>query len=147
MDSHLLWEALGKRGYRLTAPRLRLLDAIMTIPGHFTVEEIYADVSSVGRATVYRTIKLLVEMRVVCKMVLEDGAPRYRVASPSHHHHLICVACGSSQDFARCAVDDVIFRLHQTTGYRVLSHRIEVYGLCSACQQAEVAAGKGVRWR
>ena len=147
IDARSLNESLEQQGYRLTAPRIRLLDAIVRVPGHFTAEDISAVTPSVGRATVFRTIKLLVELGAVCKIALADGTPRYRLASQSHHHHLICVRCGGSQDFARCDVDDVIARLQKATGYHVLGHRIEIYGVCSTCNMEAPDAVEGERWR
>ena len=148
MTSHTgsLRDALEERGYRITAPRLRLLQTVMDNPDHFSAEEVRAGTPAVGRATVYRTIKLLVELGVLCKMAMEDGAPRYRLASRTHHHHLICVRCGSTEDFARCGVDYLIDRLQQATGYRALGHRIEVYGVCATCQEAEPHIGDGESW-
>ena len=138
MADHTLLEKLEQHGYKLTAPRLKLLTAILSDGQQFTAEEIYSRVPSVGRATVYRTIKLMVDLGVLCKLTLDDGTPRYRLSHRSHHHHLICTTCGIVADFQRCTVDDVIGALKRATGYQVEGHRIEVYGVCPECQ-AKVA--------
>lgn len=133
-DIQVLKDTLSVRDYRLTAPRMLLLEALIGMPEAFTVEEVKAIVPLVGRATVFRTVKLLLELGVLCKIAMENGTPRYCLATGSHHHHLICVACGSSRDFGSCTVDEEVLGLQLTTGFRVLTHRIEVYGVCDVCQ-------------
>ncbi len=128
---------LDSRGYRLTAPRSKILEMVLARGDPFTAEELYRDVPLVGRATVYRTVKLMVKLGILCKVALEDGAPRYRLGPLSHHHHLVCVVCEKVQDFARCSVDDIVLRLSQATGHQIVGHRIEVYGVCPSCQDLQ----------
>ena len=78
-------EALG---HRATEPRRTVVQAALFQRGHFTAEELCRELPAVGRATVFRTLKLLVELGVVCRVLLEDGHFRYRLSSPDHHHHL-----------------------------------------------------------
>lgn len=119
---------------RVTSPRRQVLEALPRLGDTFSAEEMCQAIPAIGRATVYRTLKLLVETGVVCKVALADGAPRYRLSQAGHHHHLVCMRCGSVQDFDRCAVDDLIQHLERHTDFAVLGHRIEVYGLCGNCQ-------------
>ena len=100
----------------------------------FTAEEVYSRVQSVGRATVYRTIKLLLELDILCKVTLDDGTTLYRLGHKTHHHHLICTKCDTVADFQQCTIDDIIDRLQQATHYHIEWHRIEVFGTCSECQ-------------
>lgn len=113
------------------------MEALAGLQGAFTAEELCRRLPSVGRATVYRTLKLLVEQGVVCKVPLADGTPRYRLGGPYHHHHLVCVACGAVRDLDRCAVEELASRVERGEGFTLLGHRIEFYGLCSRCREGE----------
>ncbi|GBD11663.1 Ferric uptake regulation protein [bacterium HR23] len=135
----LLLEALAQRGMRLTGPRRRLVEAIASQKGLFTAEGVHSVVPEVGRATVFRTLKTLVGMGLLCRVPMEHGAPRYGLASRLHHHHLVCVACGEVRDFVRPEVEAILHRLASSADLRVLGHRLEVYVLCAHCQQKEGA--------
>ena len=82
----------------------------------------------------HHTLKLLVDGGLICKVVLEDGSARYRVNHGAHHHHLICVSCGATEDISRCGVDEVLDSVRLTTGYEIVGHRTEVYGVCPDCR-------------
>ena len=127
---------LERRGYRDTTARRQALEAMARLEDGFTAEELHAALPRVGRATVYRTVKLLVDVGVLCKTAPEDGAPRYRLGPRAHHHHLVCVSCGAIRDFARCNVDKIVERVELAAGYQVFSHRVEMYGLCPRCRGA-----------
>lgn len=133
LDQTLL-NNLRQNGYKFTGPRLKLLHAMVDSEHQFTAEEIHSRVNSVGRATVYRTIKLLLALDILCKVTLDDGTPLYSLGRKTHHHHLICTKCDTVADFQRCTVDDIISRLQEATQYNIEWHRIEIYGTCIECQ-------------
>ncbi len=131
-----LVEDLRGQGYKITTSRYRVLERLAGQDENFTAEELAGDLAPVGRATVYRTLKLLLERGLVCKVVLGDGSVCYRMSHTLHHHHLVCVGCGATEDIGRCGVDDVLASVRETTDYEVVGHRIEVYGFCPACRSA-----------
>lgn len=120
-------------GHRLTEPRRAVLDAIVVAGGAFTVEELCAAVPAVGRATVFRTVKLLQESGVICRLSLDDGSVRYQLSHGGHHHHLICNACGAVDEFRDSDLDALIDRNARDHGFDVSSHSIELYGRCRDC--------------
>jgi Fur family ferric uptake transcriptional regulator len=120
-------------GRRETAPRRAVLDAIEAFHGPFTIEELVAAAAGVGRATVFRTVKLLQESDVVCRMVLEDGSVRYELSGGDHHHHLICNRCGSVAEFSDPELDALINGNAAANGFRLGGHSLELYGLCRVC--------------
>ena len=130
---------LEEMNYRLTPPRLAVVAAVAARNGPFTIEDISQSLPDVGRATVFRTIKLLLEIDYVCRVLLDDGATRYRVSRRGHHHHLICTQCGAVQDFTDCSVGELAAQLSARTEYEIEGHRLEVYGRCSACRQRVLA--------
>ena len=125
-------------GRRATTSRRRLLGAMVARGDGFTAEELVAEVKGLGRATVYRTVRLLVEQGLLCKLSLLDGAPRYALSTRiGHHHHLVCVRCGSVQEFRQSVIERVLMDLEATETGTVVGHRIELYVLCPSCQAGE----------
>src|SRR3972149_9615304 len=66
--------------------------------GPFSVEDIVRQARAVGRATVFRTMRLLTDADVVCRVLLEDGSLHYRVSRRGHHHHPVCVSSRQLQE-------------------------------------------------
>lgn len=127
-------DRLEERGRRVTEPRLRVIHAIASAPSGLTVEEVMRLAPGAGRATVFRTVRLLQELGIVCRVLMEDGRPQYRLARRGHHHHLVCVSCGRIEDFTSCSVADLVEELTRNTEYVVEGHWLEVYGRCHACR-------------
>ncbi len=121
-------------GFRSTAPRRAVLQAIEVAPGPFTVEDLLAEVPGVGRATVFRTIKLLQELEMMCRVPLEDGTSRYQVSDGDHHHHLVCRTCGSLTEFSDPEIDARITEQARARGFALQGHSLELYGLCKTCR-------------
>ena len=136
-DIDLIVERLEMRGHRITASRRRVLDAILAQPAHFTVDDVLRSVRGVGRATVFRTIKLLVDLNLVCRVLLDDATLHYRLSTRGHHHHLVCIDCGRVEDFTNCDVRGLVRDLSRATDYEIEGHWLEVYGRCSACRASE----------
>jgi len=91
-----LLETLEQQGYRSTSPRRAVAQVIANQDKHFTAEDLREQLPSLGRATIFRSLKLLVETGVLCRVLLEDGDLHYQLSHRGHHHHLLCVECGSS---------------------------------------------------
>ena len=83
---------------------------------------------NIGRATVFRTVKLLHELDIVCRVPLEDGGVRYEHSrSGRHHHHLICSECGSVTEFSDPTLDAAIEQNATSAGFELDSHSAELY--------------------
>ena len=134
-------EALEERGYRSTAPRRVLAAAIGGQERHFTAEGLRQQLPpKLGRATVYRTLKILVEAGVLCRVLLEDGDLHYQLSHRGHHHHLLCVHCGASQDLTGCDIEDLLTSASARYGFELTGHWLEVYGRCHKCIENGQAA-------
>ncbi|MPZ48689.1 MAG: transcriptional repressor [Dehalococcoidia bacterium] len=129
-----LVDKLRDQGFKITHPRYQVIERVADRDANFTAEELAAELAPVGRATVYRTIKLLVDQGLLCRVVLGDGSICYRSSHLAHHHHLVCLSCGATEDVHLSDVEAVIDRVRGATSYEVVSHRIEVYGFCPRCK-------------
>ncbi len=138
-----LARSLEARGHRITPSRLGVIAAVLGQSGHFTVDDVLQGCRpGIGRATVFRTMRLLAEMGVVCRVLLEDGSLHYRLSRRGHHHHLVCVGCGSVQDLDECALGGLVRELSRASGYAIEGHWLEFFGRCASCREGEpVAAG------
>ena len=132
MVAHLL-DALEEKGYRDTAPRRAIVQAIAQTEKHFTAEDLRAQLPEVGRATIYRSLKLLLDAGVVCRVLLEDGNLHYQLSHRGHHHHLLCVECGVSEDLTGCDIEDQLKNVAAAHQFQVSGHWLEIYGRCLNC--------------
>ena len=135
VSSELLERRVARSGHRVTRPRRALLGAVQRLGDHFTAEQLIAAAPGVGRATVFRTLRLLQQIGTLCQVVLDDGTVEYRLTSGGHHHHIVCSQCGAVNDFASCDIQDQLDDLARSTGYEIDWHRLEVYGRCARCQR------------
>ena len=139
-DHELIVKHLGLRGHRVTSSRRRVLDALLAAPAHFTVDDVLQRATGVGRATVFRTMKLLQDMNVVCRVLMEDGSLHYRLSASGHHHHLQCRHCGRIEDFVNCDVSALVTELSANTDFEIEGHWLEVYGRCESCRRQGAGA-------
>ena len=124
---------LEDRGHRATVQRRGVADLLERKQEGFTAEEICQDLPEVGRATIYRTIKLLLEAGVLCKLALPDGGPKYILARAEHHHHTVCVKCGTVGEFRDGTVERVLRAIGSEIPGEIVSHRMELYLICQDC--------------
>ena len=131
-----LMAVLEDRGIRVTPPRKVIVDLMEQKQGGFTIEALSEELPAVGRATVYRTVKLLVEAGAVCKLAMVDGSHVYSVSrTGDHHHHYVCVKCGAVEEFRAAAVEQLLRSVGTDLPGQVVDHRIELYVICDYCPE------------
>ncbi|MGE0227185.1 MAG: Fur family transcriptional regulator [Dehalococcoidia bacterium] len=135
MSRESLERDVARSGYRVTGPRRELLATLQEMGDHFTAEGLVAASPGVGRATVFRTLRLLQDIGALCQVVLDDGTLQYRLTSGGHHHHVVCSRCGAVNDFSACDIQGLLDEIAERTGYAIDAHRLEVYGRCSDCRR------------
>jgi Fur family transcriptional regulator, ferric uptake regulator len=135
---------LGEEGYRLTAPRRLVLDAVLPRDAPFSAQEVVADLAprGVGRATVFRTLDVLVKLGVLNRIHADDRIHRYTVCDDGHHHHLVCRVCGEVTDAAPVQLESAVRAAARDAGFLPLGHSLEIYGICRACQAAGHTAAR-----
>lgn len=133
-------EQIEACGHRATISRRAIVRQVLASPPHFTAEELARRLPAIGRATLFRTMKLLQDLGVVCRVVMEDGSLHYRLSSSGHHHHLVCVGCGRVEDFSDDEIRRLIDDLGRSTRYRIEGHWLDVHGRCESCAALEAEA-------
>ncbi len=127
---------LENQGYRSTFPRRTIVESLQDRNDGFTADDLVRELPRIGRATIFRTIKLLLEAGVICKLSLINGEPRYSLSQAEHHHHTICVTCGAVGEFRAGTVERMLRIVGEEIAGSIVGHRIELYINCSECLKA-----------
>jgi Fur family ferric uptake transcriptional regulator len=129
------WRAyIQERRLNTTAQREAIVEQFLRTKDHVSIDELLNKVRKrhpkVGYATVYRTLKLLVDSGLAVERQFGDGQARYEVVG-DHHDHLICMKCGLILEFEDDEIERLQDRIAERLGnFTVLRHRHELYGLC-----------------
>jgi Fur family ferric uptake transcriptional regulator len=131
---------MAHKGLRSTGQRRLVTQVFFKTGGHQSIEELLSKVRSkdpkVGYATVYRTLKLLVESGIAAEHHFGDGFTRYEITHlETHHDHLICTACGMIVEFEEPGIERLQDDIAKRHGFSILSHKHELYGRCKNCQR------------
>jgi len=131
--------ALRRHEYKLTPQRRAVIRAIASSRDHLTPASIYQrvrqDYPQIGLVTVYRTLELLAELKLICELHGSGICHSYTISNPQHHHHLICSNCGTVVDLPGSRLKELEQDLSRETGFRIDDHLLEFIGLCQNCQQ------------
>ncbi len=128
---------LEDNGYRLTLPRREIIGALEAKQEGFTAEEIVTELPGLGRATIYRTLKLLQDVGAICRLNMMNGAPRYSPSRVEHHHHTVCIRCGMVSEFRAATLERFLRALSAEIPGVIVGHRIDLYVTCPTCLQDE----------
>ena len=132
-------EFLEYKGMRFTPEREAILGEVFAEHEHFDVEELIMRLRQKGqrssRASVYRTLALLVESGLVQEVFYEDGHMHYEhIYGHEHHCHLRCLSCRKIIEFRNGAVEEAEKRIGQEHNFEVTGHRLEILGFCPDCR-------------
>ena len=137
-SSYTLKKVLKREGLRYTHQRQAIWDELSASDEHRDAEEIYLALYNSGlkvsRATVYRTIDVLVKNNLVRKLDLGDGRARYEhKMDTAHHDHLICVQCGKIEEFMDNVIENRQEVIVENFGYRLIRHIHQLFVICDEC--------------
>ncbi len=132
---------LRAAGHKVTPQRLAIIDTVLKSGALLTPAEVYEKVKrvspDVGEVTVYRTLDILSELGLVCRVHTGENTHSYIGRPAGHHDHLICSKCGKVVNFSDCNLGELAKKLASQTGFTIAEHRLELYGECAACQKGE----------
>jgi Fur family ferric uptake transcriptional regulator len=130
---------MRERGFRVTPQRQLVLDAVCDGDGHTTPDEIYERVRAkaphVNRATVYRSLDFLCEMRLVVAVQM-GGKFYYEIAGERPHHHLICRRCNKVEQIEHYTVKALFDKIARDQHFTVDMDHLALFGLCRKCRRS-----------
>lgn len=140
--SQIFREFLKSEKNRITPERFEVLDAALEYEGHFGADDLYIIMknqrSRVSRATVYKTLELLVQCELISKRNFGDNLTRYESSyKRQNHDHLICMDCGRIVEFVNPAIKDVPDRISGELGFDVESYSFNIFGRCKDTKHCE----------
>lgn len=134
-------DAFAMLGLRNTRPRRLIAQRLAELAargGDFATDDLWQELLQVdpqlGRATVFRSVDVLVEQGMLDRVTFPDGTHRYRLCGGPHHHHLTCTQCHRIVELSVCLPEDQLSTLASQTGFAIEGHAIEFFGRCPTCQ-------------
>ena len=139
---HQFSEYLRRKKYRSTQERSRVLDRIAELDRHFSADELYLYMNSLGdrvsRATVYSTLDLLTQCSILMKHRFQGESAHFELSSRMpNHDHLICTECGRIEEFQKQGIDTISNDVCAELGFRRLTHSLQIFAVChdpSTCE-------------
>jgi len=131
---------LKEKDLKLTAQREVILEAFLEQKGHVSAEDLFQKArekqSTVGFATVYRTLKHLTQCGLARELDFGDGRIQYEPDyNRQHHDHMICTQCGTYIEFMNPQIEELQEQVSRKHGFKITHHRMQLYGLCQKCQK------------
>ena len=122
-----------KKGLRITEQRRVIARVLSQVDDHPDVEALHRRVAAVDPrisiATVYRTVKLFEESGIIERHEFQGGRSRYETVQDEHHDHLIDIETGQVIEFHDSEIEELQARIAARLGYRLVDHRMELYGV------------------
>ena len=135
---------LREQGLPVTYQREALAEVVFGSDQHLSVDEIERSLRGkgqrIGKATIYRTLDLLVKSKLVGEHDFGEGFKRYehRLSREPIHEHLICLSCNRVLEFQSPDIHRIEALVTARHGFRPTHHKLEIYGLCSECSAAGI---------
>ena len=137
---------LREQGLPVTQQREVVADVVFSSTGHLSVEDIEAQLKEqgerIGKATIYRTMEILVRSGLVEEHDFGEGFKRYEhlFGQQPVHQHLICTSCSRVVEFESPDVVRLQEEAAQAHGFQPTRHRLEIYGICADCRARGITA-------
>lgn len=131
---------LKQKGLKLTLSREIVLDVVLAQKGHFDVDTIYEEIKrkykNVSKATIYRTIPLLIEARFIKKVLPCYETDCYEtIFNQPNHLHFICIKCGKIIEMPSTDLERIYMDLAKDIGFKILDYNFGAKGICKECSE------------
>ena len=138
---------LRQHNLPVTEQRLAVAEVVLGADAHLSADEVEQQLAargvSVGTATIYRTLDVLVRSGLVVERDFGEGFRRFEAARGiPHHEHLICTVCGTVREFRDERLDRMTTLAAETHGYVRQRHRLVIYGVCDRCRSGSDAPAR-----
>lgn len=140
-------EFLKQKQLKLTSQREAILKRALRTRKHFSAEELFEalreEKSGISKATVYRTLSLLVEAGLLAEHDFERGHKLYeRATHQCHHDHLICISCQRIIEFQNEEIERLQEEVAERHGFAMISHTHQIFGRCQRCRDGADGAAR-----
>lgn len=127
-------QSLDAAGHRSGRARRQVVELLAGADCALTALEIDRRIDSVGRASVYRTLEQLEQLKLIQRVEIGGDAAGYERVDPTdHHHHLVCQDCGCLAPFTSDKLEDAIEAVGRRSGFALASHDVVLRGTCPDC--------------
>jgi Fur family ferric uptake transcriptional regulator len=135
---------LKRQGLKFTTERAVILDAVLGKDGIFEADQLLNEMRDAGhrvsKATIYRTLKHLLEAKIISEVLIDSRQAHYQLTfGKEPKGHLVCMETSEIIEFPTAELQPMIDRICAKHGYEPVSHRFVVYGISPEAQQAEQA--------
>ena len=136
-------KTLRGSGHKMTPQRMMILTSLRHASGHLTAADIYERVKAeypyVDISTVYRTLGVLKDMRLISETHMGTGDAAFEWVATERHHHLICRKCGDVSQLDHHFLERLGTQIAKDVGFSADLDHFAIYGLCAHCQR-EISA-------
>jgi len=141
---------LKENNHRITNERFLILDAAISMEGHFDADELYLkmrkDLMRVSRATVYNTLELMCDCKILTKHNFKDDRARYETKyGRSNHYHILCTSCNMILEFEDDEIEKLLANTCNRYDLKLMDHSLQVFATCKdngKCRYCKLFPGK-----
>ena len=138
-EFEIFLDFLKQHNLRWTPQRKLILKVFLQLEGHVAIADLHKKIRSedptIGIATLYRTMKLLIDARLVEMHTFNERTTYERIYQVNHHDHLICQICGKTVEFEHPLIEKYQIEVCEHHGFDLKSHKMELFGFCNECQK------------
>jgi Fe2+ or Zn2+ uptake regulation protein len=139
MTPEQIIKTIRNKGQRITKVRGIVVEIFINSVEPITAQDILLAMETMGmkvnKTTVYRELDFLQKIAIIKAIDFGDGLKRYELLQEGHHHHVICSKCRKVQDVVlKVDLDAEEHKIQKDTGFKIQSHSLEFFGLCTDCQ-------------
>lgn len=139
-EKEIFHSHIKAKGLKYTTERKRILEAVLSMPSHFEVDELHMKMreqynNKVSKATIYRTLPLMVEAGILREVLFVDKHAHYEhTFRHKHHEHLICLKCQKIIEFVNPQLENLLISVADTHQFEIREHKLEMTGICKDCR-------------
>jgi Fur family transcriptional regulator, ferric uptake regulator len=146
--AYKIYAAFDEASQRNTRPRRLIAERLVELAesgADFTIDDLWQELREgeprLGRATVYRSVEMLVNAGLLDRIEFADGTHHYRVCGDNHHHHLTCTHCHRVVEVDICLPVDQFTAIGNRTNFDIEGHSLTLFGRCEDCRAQEASQG------
>ncbi len=146
MNKEVFKAVFGERKLRMSHPRRLVFEELSTSARPVSPQELYRGLMKkkrkIGLTSIYRCLDLFESLGIVFKLI-NGSSVKYKFCEmESHHHHIVCKACGQVVELDFCNIPDWSEKVVESTGFQITDHQLNFYGFCKECKVVKEDQGR-----